>query len=529
MLMLSLTARNTIGFKYWLVRFLCQCCFFLLVVITVLMQAYNNALQSSEGLYIAIISCSAVFLYLEFIQGFKGWTRYFNSMYNIVDLLAFGFPLAAAINQLLILRDITSSEEVATQLNSVLFGFSVPLLSLHFLFELRVLKTVSQFVVIITRIIGRIRVFFIIFFAGLVAFTIAILHGGRYDPINDDLDSDNWAFQMLMIVYFFFTVILMLNVLIALLNVAFNNGDVSWHQVWLRNRMRVIESAENMSHQIPGFRKAHNWFPKEIYYSVTHEQAKAYKKRWVPEGESKDDDALQDKGVQAVILPGEAGVDKTTMNSSNPGPATPSSKASQSSTPVPSETSTMGDSAASPSTQPAVAPITVGELDMTMKQQDASLRSQFEELKRQMQLQQTSFEGQIEKMDARFHHMQESSNEQIRLLVEHFTRLNPTMGPQFGKSREAGGRAKRYEGQRPDLHAPACPQAERHYQARGPMLVLCEADCEGEAQASSRELRVIKAIKALREAPLIRTKLHYFVRAKPELAPWGPGAACGNR
>jgi hypothetical protein len=53
-------------------------------------------------------------------------------MYNIVDLLAFGFPLAAAINQLLILRGITSSDEVTTQLNAGLFGFSVPLMSLHF-------------------------------------------------------------------------------------------------------------------------------------------------------------------------------------------------------------------------------------------------------------------------------------------------------------------------------------------------------------------------------------------------------------
>jgi hypothetical protein len=78
MLMLNLTTRNTIGFKYWLVRFLCQCCFFLLVLVTVLMQAYNHALQSSEAIYIAIISYSAVFLYLEFIQCFRGWARYFK-------------------------------------------------------------------------------------------------------------------------------------------------------------------------------------------------------------------------------------------------------------------------------------------------------------------------------------------------------------------------------------------------------------------------------------------------------------------
>jgi hypothetical protein len=60
------------------VRFLCQCCFFLLVLVTVIMQAYNIELQSSEAIYIAIISCSAVFLYLEFIQCFRGWAYYFK-------------------------------------------------------------------------------------------------------------------------------------------------------------------------------------------------------------------------------------------------------------------------------------------------------------------------------------------------------------------------------------------------------------------------------------------------------------------
>ncbi|KAF9127200.1 hypothetical protein BGW39_006044 [Mortierella sp. 14UC] len=398
---------NTIGFKYWLVRFLCQCCFFLLVFVTVLMQTYNNALQSSEALYIAIISCSAVFLYLEFIQCFRGWTRYFNSMYNLVDLLAFGFPLAAAINQLLILREITSSDEVTMQLmqlNAGLFGFSVPLLSLHF--------------------------------------------GGRYDPITDNLDSDNWAFQILMIAYFFFTVILMLNVLIALLNVAFNNGDMSWHQVWLRNRMRVVESAENMSYQIPGFREAHNWFPQEIYYSVTHEQTVAYKKRWVSEGEGGDQDILRDKGAQAVLLPGEAGVGKTAMNSPMPRSVTPSSESNQNPTLVSSETNTVGDTAAPPATPPAVTHIKAGELDMTLKKQDDLLRSQFVKLERQMKLQQASFEGQIETMDARFQQqqaffqaqnemqdarfqqLQESSNEQIRLLIEQLARLHPTTGAQ---------------------------------------------------------------------------------------------------
>ncbi|KAF9947667.1 hypothetical protein BGZ72_010371 [Mortierella alpina] len=444
---------NTIGFKYWLVRFICQCFYYLLVIVTALMQAYNSTLQSSEALYIAIISCSAMFLYMEFIQCFRDWGRYFKSMYNLVDILAFSFPLAAAVSRLLILRE---------------------------LFELRVLKTVSQFVVIITRIISRIRVFFIIFFAGLIAFTIAILHvlhscpmkdkkqcgepttllpshffkaftatyflmGGRYDPITEDLKSDNWAFQMLMIAYFFFTVILMLNVLIALLNVAFINGDMSWRQVWLRNRMRVVESAENMSYQIPGFREAFKWFPREIYYSVTHEQAKAYKRRWVPEGEDgEEEDILREQGGSAVLLPIEAYVGESTSNSSLPRPVSPTSGSTQSPTLVASETNTMGNESPSPvATHPTVAPVAVERMDTTQNSQDTSLQSLVIDLERKMQLQQASFEDQIEKMldrfrqqelfyqsqnerqNAQFQQLQESSNEQMMLLAEMCARLRP--------------------------------------------------------------------------------------------------------
>ncbi|KAF9182965.1 hypothetical protein BGZ51_004336 [Haplosporangium sp. Z 767] len=100
--------------------------------------------------------------------------------------------------------------------------------------------------------------------------------GGRYDSIDDDFNSENWAFHTMMLVYFFFTVILMLNVLIAVINVAFSVGDGTWRLVWLGNRLRYVESAENLTYHIPGFREAHNWFPDVIYYSATPQQVKAY-------------------------------------------------------------------------------------------------------------------------------------------------------------------------------------------------------------------------------------------------------------
>lgn len=84
----------------------------------------------------------------------------------------------------------------------------------------------------------------------------------------------------MMVIYIFFTVILMLNVLIdniafricsqmvvddtyqllmihtflsylALINGGFNHGEGNWRYVCLENRLRYVETAEEMSYHIP--------------------------------------------------------------------------------------------------------------------------------------------------------------------------------------------------------------------------------------------------------------------------------------
>ncbi|KAF9940182.1 hypothetical protein BGZ67_008223 [Mortierella alpina] len=209
---LILPDRNTIGFKYWLARFLFQCCFYILVLTTVLMQVYGINSGVLPGMFIAIIVLACVFLWLEASQLARDWKRYLSSVYNYVDLAAFGLPLAGSINQLVAL----ANQDSAASRSGVL-SFSILFVFLHM--------------------------------------------GGRYDAINSDLDSNNWAFHTMMIIYFFFTVILMLNVLIGLVNLAFNDGDRTWRLVWLENRLRYIESAENLTYMVP--------------------EIKEYTKRWV--------------------------------------------------------------------------------------------------------------------------------------------------------------------------------------------------------------------------------------------------------
>ncbi|KAF9191479.1 hypothetical protein BGZ50_009350 [Haplosporangium sp. Z 11] len=279
---------NTIGFKYWLLRFISQFSYYVLVLTAVFMQIYHRDHQTLLGVFVAIAVCSCAFIWLELIQLIRaGKKKYFSSMYNPVDLVVFGLPLLGSINQIIIYcKEIENY--VSHEINAWLLSFSVIFIALHLLFELRVSRTVCHFVTIIVRILSNIKVFFFIFIGGTLAFTTAIMHvlhacafttcidpdpalvpgpdaepkvmfpkhfykaisstfflmGGRYDPVNDDLDSNNWAFHTLMIVYFFFTVIVMLNVLI-------------------------------------GFRESHDCFPKEIFFSATPQQVKDYEAKYL--------------------------------------------------------------------------------------------------------------------------------------------------------------------------------------------------------------------------------------------------------
>ncbi|CAO3574129.1 unnamed protein product [Mortierella alpina] len=66
----------------------------------------------------------------------------------------------------------------------------------------------------------------------------------------------------------------------ALINGAFDDGDETWRRVWNLNRLKVVESAENLSYLIPGYRQSSPWFPREIYYSRTKKEIQEYAEKF---------------------------------------------------------------------------------------------------------------------------------------------------------------------------------------------------------------------------------------------------------
>ncbi|KAF9949641.1 hypothetical protein BGZ72_008601 [Mortierella alpina] len=308
---------NTIGLRYWLLRFLAECVYYALVLVAIFMQIYRYGDDSTlRSIFIAIAAISAWFLWLELMQIIKYKHGYFGSVYNYVDLLAFLTPSVASLLQL-------NSSDFGAK-NSLL-SFSALFIFLHFLFELRVIRSVCKFVSIIIYAISSIRVFFFIFAGGILAFAIAISHvlhtctdattcpsytegfsfnlfralsttyflmSGRYDPVSNGLTNNDVAIHVMLMVFFFFTVIVMMNVLIALINHAFDDGDKTWELDWLQNRMRFVESAENMSYDfsaametleeffpfIPSSWASGNSHPETIYFTATAFQVREYKK-----------------------------------------------------------------------------------------------------------------------------------------------------------------------------------------------------------------------------------------------------------
>ncbi|KAF9435825.1 hypothetical protein BGZ76_005428 [Entomortierella beljakovae] len=292
---------STIGFNYWLVRL------------------------ELKGLFVTIALFSSVFLWLEIVQFFQDMRSYVRSPYNLADIIVFAFPLAGSLIQIHQVNNNVMDGDVSVLSFSILFVF------LHILFELRINRKVCKFVTIIIRILRKVTLFFFVFGAGLLTFTIAILHilsgcptgicnttceaaagnsttgdsttdnstagedeskclpnfyqavfstffymGGLYDPISEDIKKGDWRFLTLMLIYFFFTIILLLNVLIALINSAYSKGDETWELVWLENRLKYVESVESISYDIPGFRQMSDIFPSSIYYSATAPKVKAY-------------------------------------------------------------------------------------------------------------------------------------------------------------------------------------------------------------------------------------------------------------
>ncbi|KAF9343988.1 hypothetical protein BGX34_006153, partial [Mortierella sp. NVP85] len=191
------------------------------------------------------------------------------------------------------------------------------------LFELRVIRPLGLAVNIIFNIARRIKWFFLIFAVFLVSFTHSLLYvlhtrryrpcegkeackeidypssyptdfskalgvtyfflAGRYDPVDNTFDNGPTSFRFMMIIFYFCTSIILLNVLIALMNDAFNASEREGKTAYWRLVSEVLAEMEMLYNKDAG---NNDGYSEYIYYCATDEEVREFESRFMSHAES---------------------------------------------------------------------------------------------------------------------------------------------------------------------------------------------------------------------------------------------------
>ncbi|KAG0306138.1 hypothetical protein BGZ98_002907, partial [Dissophora globulifera] len=325
------------GFFFWTLRFLVVLTFFLLQVVITALQINSSTLPSDGSappgdeiaarylthvrpVFKIAIAFGLVLIAYEVRQFLETPRKYMSSPYNYMDLAAYVTPV---IGCFLFLQTEVGTIDPETNMDRGpsqiwVMSFAILFLYMNILFELRVIRQLGIVVNIILNITRSITWFFLIFGLFLVSFTHALLHllhtrrftpcppdgcqnsdypdgyprgffgalgatyfflAGRYDPISTSFEFGSTSFHIMMVIFFFFTAILLLNILIALMNDAFNESKDQGQLAWLKQWSEVIAEVEIflMGHSA---RQNRNYFPDYIYYGASEQEAELYESKY---------------------------------------------------------------------------------------------------------------------------------------------------------------------------------------------------------------------------------------------------------
>ncbi|KAF9362560.1 hypothetical protein BGX34_005930 [Mortierella sp. NVP85] len=293
---------QTAGFKFWLISFIYCCAMYASVLAAVYIQVYDSEKRRPLGnVFLLIWMLGFIFLGFELIKSKRG------ASVSVMNIICYTLPIIASFQQL---------HNIKTKSNGAggFLSFSVLLLSLNFLYHLQISRNMCYFLRIINRTLERTRPLFLIFGIGILAFTFAILHvlhdcsisacekakeakfpirffqalsstyffmGGVWDPVLGDLVNDNWKFQVMMMLYYFFASVLLLNILIGLVNEEFGRSHETALQASLAYKLQIIEETHTqMIINTLDVNNAHAIERERIYYFATLKEQKDYHNKW---------------------------------------------------------------------------------------------------------------------------------------------------------------------------------------------------------------------------------------------------------
>ncbi|KAG0274449.1 hypothetical protein BGZ95_009790 [Linnemannia exigua] len=326
------------GFRYWGFRFLFALVFFILIVtITAYQIIYSTGtnildryMDSWRPVIIVAVAFGICLCGYEAMQFIYAPRKYIRSPYNYLDLAAYTLAISGCILLLNVSPQIDEDQGMDIGPHQLpVMSFAILFLYFNILSELRVIRQLGIVVNIILNITRSITWFFIIFLFILVSFAHALMHllqtksyhpdcppdlptngaeipaelefcitrddyptgffsalsatyfflAGRYDPIATSLKGSSISFHIMMVLFFFISVILFLNILIALMNDAFNESKNQGQLAWLKQWSEVIAEVEGFL-MTQHTRQNRNYFPDYIFYGANEQEAEPYESRF---------------------------------------------------------------------------------------------------------------------------------------------------------------------------------------------------------------------------------------------------------
>ncbi|KAG0018812.1 hypothetical protein BGZ80_006706 [Entomortierella chlamydospora] len=201
-------------------------------------------------------------------------------------------------------------------------SFALLAVYINVMFELKVFQPLGTAIHIILNIARRIIWFMAVFAITLIAFTHAFMHithtrknkcldltgeeqsqcealeskypknftalfstfffiAGIYDPLSNDLDPNSdtgYSFRIMLSLFIFFTVILLMNVLIAIMNDGYSESRDEGQLTWLKQWSEVIVDAELFMMR-RSTRQNKYFFPDYIYYAANPQDVEDYERK----------------------------------------------------------------------------------------------------------------------------------------------------------------------------------------------------------------------------------------------------------
>ncbi|KAF9344662.1 hypothetical protein BGX34_005451 [Mortierella sp. NVP85] len=308
----------------WVFRCILQLFYFALIVIVLLAQIYQLMRIADLRVFLySIIAMSLLFLYLELRQFLADYRAYLSSPYNAIDVAVLIAPLMGSIQ---LLFSIAMYENTDAPGYSRSLSYSILFIFAQVGFELRVFRNICRITTFIWFILFEAIIVCFILAGFIISIGALLLHMvwgmnhdctlidengntivgpwscptrdtdfprdavgavfasyymmfGQYDALNKELQARDTDIGYLVCACFVATVVILMNIVIAITNSGITKATYYAHLDWLSNLLRASVTTEELSVSAREYREQVDLFPHCVYYAPSSSLVEEFKKK----------------------------------------------------------------------------------------------------------------------------------------------------------------------------------------------------------------------------------------------------------